>query len=269
MNPYDEAIERLNVANSALRPIGRDLDHIQRLATLGTLTAGIAHEINNILTPILAYAQLARENPDDRAFVAKALDRVIGGIGAASRITESILGLASAKPDGRPVENHADVGEVARAAADCVGQRLKRQGIELAITTHPGSCVAMPRIALQHVLLNLLINACDAMPDGGTIRIAAESTVDGRTEIRVSDSGRGIAPDIAGRIFEPFVQAAGSVSEVRGHGRQRGGFGLGLAICRHLVSRHGGTIELESSRDRGTTFVVSVPSSCMIAAKAG
>ncbi len=89
-----DVLDRLAKAEEELAALRRELDHSHQLATLGTLTAGIAHEINNILTPVLAYAQLARSNPHDAGLRAKALDRAVAGVESASRITEAVLGFA-------------------------------------------------------------------------------------------------------------------------------------------------------------------------------
>ena len=112
-----DVLDRLAKAEEELAALRRELDHSHQLATLGTLTAGIAHEINNILTPVLAYAQLARSNPHDAGLRAKALDRAVAGVESASRITEAVLGFARTEDEAE----RADVAEVIASSLACLG----------------------------------------------------------------------------------------------------------------------------------------------------
>ncbi len=234
-----------------------ELYKAQQLATLGTLTAGIAHEINNILTPVLAYAQLARSNPHDTALWAKAMERTIAGVESASRITEAVLGFA--RGDGETTD-HCDLAEVVSSALACMGRDPAREGVRLVVDVADGLEVRIPLLSLQQVLLNLVLNAMTALKKtrGGTLRIAAVPVDGNSTRISVEDTGTGIPPELLPRLFNPFVTGARRGAD--GHQRPRGpgGTGLGLAVCKRLIENAGGKIEVASVPGEGATFSITL-----------
>ena len=249
-----EAIRRLAEVEGELASLAQQLQHTQQLATLGTLTAGIAHEINNILTPVLAYAQLAKANPHDTALGTKALQQAITGVESASRITEAVMGFAKADADG----DHSDVAEVLEASLACLGRDLAREGIELTLCLETNAGVRIRPLALQQVMLNLILNAITALRGaGGELRIAAVSRADGTTRITVADTGPGLPPGLAGRIFEPFV--TGQEDPPARDDRRLGGSGLGLAVCKRLIETAGGSIAASSTPGCGATFTIIIP----------
>ena len=154
-----DVLARLHKAEADLDALRKELDHCCQLATLGTLTAGIAHEINNILTPVLAYAQLARSNPDDAALRAKALDRAVAGVQSASRITEAVLGFARSDDEAE----HAIIAETIDSSFACLSRDPRRDGIRLVIDVDPALIVRIKPLALQQVLLNLILNSVSAL----------------------------------------------------------------------------------------------------------
>ncbi len=251
-----EAIKRLAEVEGELASLTQQLEHTQQLATLGTLTAGIAHEINNILTPVLAYAQLARANPHDTALGNKALQQAIAGAESASRITEAVLGFAKSDVDAHA--DHTDVAEVVEASLACLGRDLARDGIELDLCLQTNAEVRIRPLALQQVMLNLILNAVTAFRGtGGELRIAAVSRADGTTRITVTDTGPGLPPGLAGRLFEPFV--TGQEDPQLRDGHRLGGSGLGLAVCKRLIETAGGTIAASSTPGCGATFTIIIP----------
>ncbi len=245
---------RLQKAEADLDALRSELDHTCQLATLGTLTAGIAHEINNILTPVLAYAQLARSNPDDAALRAKALERTIAGVESASRITEAVLGFARSDDEAE----HAVIVETIDSSLACLSRDPRRDGVRLVVDVDPAATVRIKPLALQQVLLNLILNSVSALHGKpGELRIRAEERPDGTTLIRVCDSGPGIPSEIASTLFEPFVTTYGNgKSSPTGHG----GSGLGLAVCRRLIENNGGSIVLEQPtvQGQGASFAISL-----------
>ena len=248
-----DSINQVGRIEAQLAALQQELDHAHQLATLGTLTAGIAHEINNILTPVLAYAQLARANPADRALGQKALERAIAGVESASRITEAVLGFAHR---GEQPEC-ADVGEVLEASLACIGRDPARDGIDLSVRVACGLSVRIRPLALQQVLMNLVINAGNAMAgQGGRITIEAVQRPEGNATIVVADTGPGIPEELLARLFDPFVSGA---KRPQVNGPRLGGSGLGLAVCRRLIETAGGTIDVASVTGEGATFTIRLP----------
>lgn len=246
-----------------------ELENIQRLAMLGTVAASLAHEINNILTPVLGYAQLAARQPDDRELIAKTLNQVIQGVETATRIVHSVLGLAR----GADEADTANVLHALEAAVTCLGRDPKKDRIELVIQVPAETTVKIRPLALQQVFMNLLLNAYAALKASGKalkrkIAISCIERSDGTTAIRVSDSGPGIPEDVARRIFQPFA----SVKSPRARGdagkQSGGGTGLGLLICRQLVEAAQGTIVVSSQPGDGATFTVALPTHLPKRAKA-
>jgi signal transduction histidine kinase len=255
-----EIEHRLHEAEAQLQLLRRELEHTQRLATIGTLAAGIAHEVNNLLTPLLSYAQLAKSNPDDRELQAKAVDRTLAGADAASKILQAILGFAGPAQQA----TGADVLQVAQDALTCLPRSPAKDGIEVAIHIQPGVHVRMHPLSLQQVMLNLILNACRVMRQtGGELKLTGVQRGDGSVIITVSDTGPGIPADIVGRLFEPFATAAGPKPSGKSKktsksnpGAEEHGTGLGLSICRQLVEAVGGTISVNTSPNTGATFTI-------------
>lgn len=252
-----DIVARLQQAENELESLRRELDHTHQLATLGTLTAGIAHEINNILTPVLAYAQLARSNPHDTNLRAKALERAIAGVESAARITEAVLGFARTDLG----DDHANILEVIEASLACLARDPARDGINVLVQVAPDALVTIRPLALQQVLLNLTLNALNALKGKpGELRITAQHT-DETTRITVADSGPGIPDDVAATLFQPFVSGhAGNGKTATG----QGGSGLGLAICKRLIEDSGGTIALDdpAAGPGGACFTIVLPTFC-------
>ena len=226
------------------------LTHSHRLATLGTIASIIAHEYNNILTPVISYAQLALANPSDHELLTKAVRKALAGAERAAQISSSLLGFAREADEN----NAARLPQTVSDAVGCLGRDPKKDGIQLQVDV-PDVQVAMNALNLQQVLLNLLLNAIQAMN-----RKRGQIRVSGRTEgdlvhIEVSDTGPGISPEILDRLFEPFATHREPESKSRGPK----GTGLGLCICRDLVHHAGGTIEVQSEPNKGASFHITLP----------
>jgi len=262
-------LKRIGELESRLADVQGELERSKRLATLGTLVAIVAHEFNNILTPVLSYAQLAQANPDDGALVMKALERSAAGAEKASRIATSILALS--RRDGAPASD-SQVADVNAAVCESL-QSLPRDqtgNIRTEIDVAPGLRAAISALALQQVILNLVINARKAIGDKpGLVAIRARhKAIEGSTWnttsanpesgglsarliIEIEDSGPGIRPDILARLFQPFVTS--------GDPKKSEGTGLGLTICQRLVEEAGGSIRADPRSPQGTRFTVTLP----------
>jgi len=243
---HQEQLQRLESEVESLR---QQLQCAHRLATVGTMTAMVAHEFNNILTPIINYAQMARKDP---GLIEKALLRAADGGTRASNICRALLGLA--KGHGNTTQE-VDLCEIVAQVLEAMARRPEKDSIDLRIDIPEGlRCVTRPT-ELQQVLLNLLINARTAvLANHGERRIGiSASRSDEWMTIRVSDNGKGIEPGDLERIFHPFYSADGPPKD------QRNGYGLGLAFCRKIVTDLGGEISVESTPGEGSTFILSLP----------
>ncbi len=242
-----DEIERLA---SEVQALHAELERSHRLATLGTVAGSIAHEFNNLLTPVLSYAQMALASPADHELTTKALRKTIDGVDRASRVASAMLGFVRQEDS----DLRANVHDATDAAIACLGRDVGGSGIKIENETSEDLAVAMMPIGLQQVMLNLILNAIEAIGSGpGHIRIR-RSTWNNTSQVslEVSDTGRGITPELLPRIFEPFV------SERRSPGTSPG-TGLGLAICKRLVEQAGGSIGVSSQVGQGTTFRLLLP----------
>jgi two-component system cell cycle sensor histidine kinase/response regulator CckA len=230
-----------------------------RLQAVGALAGGIAHDFNNLLTAISgsAEAALARE-PDCDA--APELRQVMESAGRGAALVRQLLAFARQQAlNPRVVELNAAVSAMAGLLRRLLGSRV-RLAVDL---EEPGRRVRIDPTQLDQVIMNLALNARDAMPDGGALRIATRHAVVLQPEpllqdelppgryavLEVSDSGAGIPPDILPRIFDPFFTTK----------RDQGGSGLGLATVHGIVRQSGGFIAAESRRGEGTTFRIWLP----------
>lgn len=272
-----EELERLltqfGELEAELERIQAELTHSHRLATVGTITSTVAHEYNNILTPVISYAQFALANPGDTELTRKALRKALGGAQRAAQISSSLLGFAREEADAGPAELRRVVAE----ALACLGRPPERDGIRLEVDV-PDVRLAMSELSLQQVLLNLILNARKAMRStGGTLRLRGR-IVGNHLELDVADTGPGIPPELQARLFEPFVTAGSDEPALRnGHAHgvntvhhdpdepprvrcdSEKGTGLGLTICRKLLHHADGDIGVTSTPGEGATFHLSIP----------
>ncbi len=269
----DRIIGQLDKVESQFNALNDGMAHNERLATLGYLTSGIIHEINNLLTPVVAGIQLAISEPDDLQTQLRALERALQGAQSACSVADTILGFAS-PDDGIPA---ADIADCVQSALNCIARNLKNDGITLTQSIPAGSKAAISPQALQQILINLIINARNALKNtpGATLAISTQIAPESREfMITIKDNGPGISPKIMESMFEPFrsdhsmngvagpeSHISGSTGESEGTGESggTGGTGLGLSVCNHLVSAAEGEISVESDPDSGTTFTIRLP----------
>ncbi|GAB4299344.1 MAG: hypothetical protein Fur0034_10990 [Desulfuromonadia bacterium] len=223
----------------------RERENLQRIESLGYLAGGIAHDFNNILTAIVGNVSIARSQIDPDHPVQERLQRVERGVDRAVALTRQLLTFAKG---GAPVRRPVDtVALVAESVSFSLHGSTVLTEVELPPDLPP---MYADEGQISQCLNNLLINARQAMPQGGTIRIVGSVvTVEGRrfVEIRVSDEGEGIPPEIIDRIFDPYFTT------------KETGSGLGLATVYSIVRKHGGDIGVESVVGRGSTFWMHIP----------
>jgi signal transduction histidine kinase len=238
----------------------RQLVALQRVSSLGVLAGGICHELNNALTPILNYAKLGLRNPDP-AYRQRAFEKILEAAQRASAITGGVLGIARPRADRR---EPTDLVRLAEEVVLLVGKDLSRHRVRLDFQAVGRPFARVNPAQIQQVLLNLLINARQAMPRGGTVRFRVVEDAEARTaELSVADTGVGIAPEDLRRIFEPFF-----TTKTGPDASGLGGTGLGLSVCRDIVEAHHGRLRAESRPGQGTTFTLRLPS-CPAPAKQG
>jgi PAS domain S-box-containing protein len=220
----------------------------QKLAAVGLLAAGIAHEINNPLSGVVGYSKLLLEKPDLSTNVREKVQKIADSGERCRKIVEGVL-LFSRQQDGerRKVDVRALLDRVL-----AIGEYQWRMHNIRIIREHNESVEVMADVdQIEQVLLNLLSNAADAMPRGGSVRISLRRGSDGGARLSVADEGHGIPEEIQARIFDPFF----STKEI---GK---GTGLGLAISYGIVQDHGGDIVVDSTPGRGAEFTVTLPAS--------
>src|SRR5438552_996573 len=241
----------------ALDDLREQLMESQRLATIGTIAAVIAHEFNNLLTPIISYSQFALQSADgpepDMELICKALSKAFGSATKAGKICTSMLGLARGESTFGKVEVQKLVDEVLLVLA----RDPQKDGIALRVQVQPGLQVFGDPVQLEQVLLNLLINARQALlgaGSGGSLTIKGNQLDNGQARLQVIDTGPGIPEKLQPKIFEPFFTTKGTTKKGEAKGT-----GLGLAICKEIVEHHRGRIEVQSEVGRGTTFTIYLP----------
>lgn len=240
-------IEGLEAENAELRA---RLMQTQRLASVGALAASITHEFNNILMTTINYARMGLRHQDE-AIRTKAFDKILSAGQRASRITTGMLSFARGKGDRpEPTELEPIVREILVLAEKDL--RNHRVHCQMEVSGSPVAEINATQI--QQVLLNLIVNARQAMVDGGDLRIVVrENLAAGTAEIMLRDNGPGMSPETIRKIFDPFY----STKERDNTGR--GGTGLGLALCKEIMEAHKGKIRVDSTVGRGTAFTLRFP----------
>lgn len=236
----------------AIRDLDRQmrLSQAERLSEIGLLAAGVAHEIHNPLSSVeLAMPALSREVAAGRADRAQEYFTMIREeISKCLQITDNLLKLSAPSGEGRAL---IDLPPVIDGAMGLLRYEAERRGLTMEITIPEGLRLVIPDADLRMLITNLVMNAFHVMDEGGTLRLSARRlTQTGQIELRVADTGRGIAPEDLEKIFLPFWTRRFDGSSGRG---------LGLAIVRSVLDRNQGEVHVDSVVGRGTVFILTFP----------
>lgn len=218
-----------------------------KLATIGRIASGVAHEINNPIGVILGYTKVMAASIRDANILADVKTIEEEGL-QCKRIVEGLLTIA------KPVETGGHVPDVAGVLRDVLERISKQRDMSGLRTVFDVGEEPIPldidEVRLRQIAMNFTQNACDAMPEGGTLSLrcsTAERGAERQVMIEIEDTGQGISPEDMGKLFEPFFTTKPQ------------GTGLGLAICRGIVSAYGGNIDVRSELGKGTRFAIHVP----------
>jgi len=241
---YSDLEER----NIQLRDSQRQLLLSSKMAAVGELAGGVAHEVNNPLQIILSRVQLMRMQNREANKVVQGLDLVEHNVKRISSIIRALLGFAG--HNAQEGEWGAfDMAQALGQAMALVKHQLEQGMIRVELHCEEGLPLLQGNVGeLEQVFINLTINAQNAMPGGGALTISARRVED-HIEVRFADTGVGIAPQLMDRIFEPFFTTRAG----------EGGTGLGLAVSYGIVERHQGTLTVESILGEGTSFILRLP----------
>jgi len=234
------------------RDMEAQLQQSEKLTALGQLAGGIAHDFNNLLQAILGYTQLMKQNLGDADLVERSLKVLESAAIDGSETVRRIQQFARLRPDERFVD--VDVNRIVQEAVAIVRPRWEEKvaqenrPLDLRLNLRPVPVIHGRPAALTEVMTNLILNAIDAMPEGGTLSIATREEPPGTVVITVTDTGVGMSEAVRRRAFEPFFSTKGEA-----------GSGLGLAMAFSIVKRHRGEIRVESEPGRGATFTLMFP----------
>jgi two-component system, NtrC family, sensor kinase len=255
LRSLNESLERqVEIRTAALKDAQAQLIQSEKLSSLGRLAASVAHEINNPLSGILTCAKLLIRIQEEDEPGAKARETSIRNLRLVQReaercgaIVRHLLDFARQRPLSL---DSVDVNQTADEALSLLGHQIAMQGIGL-----EKRLGAVPRIRadfgqLRQAIVNVALNACQAMPDGGTLVVTTDVLAGGAwVRMTISDTGPGIPPDHLPRIVDPFFTT------------KEKGTGLGLSVVHGIIERHGGKLEIGSTAGRGTTVIFELPAS--------
>ena len=234
------------------REIEAQMHQSERLTALGQMAGGIAHDFNNLLQAILGYAQLMARSPGNADVVRRGLDVIEKAANGGAETVRRIQKFARLRPDEPFVT--MDLNQVVRDSLAITRPRWEEKkvkgGVPLQLELELGPVpVVMGRPAeLNEVITNLVLNAIDAMPKGGTLRIRTRLGDHRHAVITVADTGMGMSEEVRKKVFDPFFTTKGEE-----------GTGLGLSVSHSIVERHGGDLKVDSRPGEGTTFTITLP----------
>lgn len=238
-------VERKEAEEEKAR-LQEQLRHADRLATIGQLAAGVAHELNEPLGNILGFAQLAKKNPGLPDQASKDIEKIITSSLHAREVIRKLTIFARQMPTKKAQVNLNDLVE---EGLYFLSSRCAKAGIELVRSLSPDLPPITADSAQMHqVLVNLVVNAIQAMPNGGRLSIGTLAA-DDQVSLVVEDTGIGMSEDVLKKIFIPFFTTK-DVNE---------GTGLGLAVVHGIITSHGGSIKVESQVNKGSRFIISLP----------
>jgi hypothetical protein len=257
----EDYVKSLEKMNEELRVTQQELIRSEKLASVGKLAAGVAHEVGNPIGIILGYTDILLKGTENEKVQADYLRRIESEVSKIDKIIRGLLNLSLPK---KVEPKEVDVNQVIKSSVSLLSppKILKNVELKLQLEADP-TLIRVDENQLQQVMINLIMNAFDAMPEGGKLMIATkrrkakgenspdsgQRTTDSLVEIKISDTGKGIKGGDLNKIFEPFYTT-----------KEPGkGAGLGLSICSRIIDSFGGRIKVESEEGKGATFTIILP----------
>jgi signal transduction histidine kinase len=228
----------------------RELARKNRLADLGQMAAHVAHEVRNNLVPVSLYMSLLRRRLSDDSGSQDILAKIEAGFTALDATVNDLLNFTAHR---QPQWQTFVVGDLVSEVCESLEPQLEAQMIDVDIDVPPNTLLTADRELFRRALVNLVLNAVDAMPDGGTLVITSYDQARG-FELEVADSGPGLSDEAKRRAFEPFYST------------KQNGTGLGLAFVQHVAESHGGTVTAANCPEGGAAFTIKIPRRVMRAA---
>ena len=231
--------------------VKQQLDHAQKMSALGELVSTTTHEFNNVLMTIINYAKMGLRHKDE-ATRDKALQKIFSAGERAAKITNAVLGMARNRNDSFDATN---LQQIISESLVLLEREMSKYRISVQTQFDNVPPVYAIGNQIQQVLLNLLINARQAMPEGGSVLIRVTlDQADQMVALSIRDTGNGIPPEKLRQIFEPFYSTKSGADETG-----KGGTGIGLSACRNIIENHNGRIRVESSLGQGTQITIKLP----------
>jgi signal transduction histidine kinase len=222
----------------------------QKLSSVGELTSSVAHEFNNILATIINYARIGLKG-QNASSQSQAFEKILRGGQRAAALVNSMLGFARNSSAQREL---TDIAHIVEEVILLTEKDLSKHRIQVEKKFHGRPKAIVVPGQIEQIVLNLVINARQAMPNGGRMKLEVGENPAGDTvEVKIVDTGVGIPSENLRQIFEPFYTT--KTPDENG----RGGNGLGLSVCRQIIEQHHGRIRVESVVGRGSTFTVKLP----------
>ncbi len=226
------------------RGLARSFQRSEQLAAVGQLAAGVAHEVRNPLTSIKMLVEAALRRPEGQGLTREDLAVIHAEV---KRLEVTVQGFLDFARPPRLQRAACDLRAVVAQSVELVRARARQQGVDVDVSQPETALTAdVDRGQICTVLVNLFLNALDAMPRGGRLEVCAEATAEGAV-LRVTDTGPGIAAAVATRLFTPFVSTKPT------------GTGLGLSISRRILVEHGGDIRADNRAEGGAVFTITLP----------
>jgi signal transduction histidine kinase/FixJ family two-component response regulator len=241
-------LDRIAAAHAEYQEQRERATHAEKMAALGELSFGVAHNVNNTLTGILGRAQLLLRTRDAEK-INTGIEMIIKSAEDGAHIIRRIQDFARKQPSRQfqavsVAGLMKDVCEMSRPRWEAGAEAPP---IRVALVADCTASIMGDAVELREVLVNMIYNAIDAMPSGGEIRMGSQES-NGRVVVTISDNGTGMTPEVKSRLFDPFFTTKG-----------KGGTGMGMAVSFGIIRRHNGSIDVESEPGRGTTFRISLP----------
>ena len=242
---FGDLCERLDQAQSDLDKTMQQAFYSEKMASLGQLTAGIAHEINNPLGGLLNCVKTMQEEPENLEQHNRYIPLLDKGLKRIELIMRQLLNFGRKAPLSF---SKVDIDAIIRECFELLEYRLQDITLKLDLNLREDFCIDVE--ALRQIIINTALNAVQAMPEGGSLTVSTKQVYT-RIVIIIKDTGIGIAPELMNKIFDPFFTTK-EVGE---------GTGLGLAVTYSLVQQMGGTVDVESQLGKGTFFTIALPAS--------